>query len=166
MSELGINNPLFRAMARLGDLVVLIVLWLLCCLPVVTAGRPPWCNLAAYAGAAGFAGAECQRQRAVPGAVVRAAAQCGFGRAAGVGGGVQLGGVLLARFTYARGRDALANGLALALRSLPAFRDAEETESLCVNLRDPAGLHVDLWYAVYPDCDIITRAAVLSHYGG
>lgn len=75
-------------------------------------------------------------------------------------------GGLLARFTYARGRDALANGLALALRSLPAFRDAEETESLCVNLRDPAGLHVDLWYAVYPDCDIITRAAVLSHYGG
>ena len=65
------------------------------------------------------------------------------------------GFALLARFTYARGRDALANGLALALRSLPAFRDAEETESLCVNLRDPTGLHVDLWYTVYPDRDII-----------
>lgn len=64
------------------------------------------------------------------------------------------GFALLARFTYARGRDALANGLALALRSLPAFRDAEETESLCVNLRDPTGLHVDLWYTVYPDRDI------------
>jgi len=65
------------------------------------------------------------------------------------------GFALLARFTYARGRDALANGLALALLSLPAFRDAEETESLCVNLRDPTGLHVDLWYTVYPDRDII-----------
>lgn len=42
MSELGNNNPLFRAMARLGDLVVFSVLWLLCCLPVVTAGHPPW----------------------------------------------------------------------------------------------------------------------------
>ena len=31
MSELGNNNPLFRAMARLGNLVVFSVLWLLCC---------------------------------------------------------------------------------------------------------------------------------------
>ena len=52
-----------------------------------------------------------------------------------------------------------------SLPGLPAFRDAEGAESLCVTLRDPAGLHVDLWYAVYPDCDIITRAAVLSNHG-
>ena len=46
MSELENNNPLFRAMARLGDLVVFSVLWLLCCLPVVTAGAS---TLALYA---------------------------------------------------------------------------------------------------------------------
>ena len=47
MSELGNNNPLFRAM---GDLVVFSVLWLLCCLPVVTAGAS---TLALYAVACG-----------------------------------------------------------------------------------------------------------------
>ena len=43
-------------------------------------GRPPWRNLAAHAGAAGFAGGGCQRWRAVPGAVGRAAdpARCGW----------------------------------------------------------------------------------------
>ena len=46
MSELGNNNPLFRAMARLGDLVVFSVLWLL----VVTAGAS---TLALYAVACG-----------------------------------------------------------------------------------------------------------------
>ena len=49
MSELGNNNPLFRAMARLGNLVVFSVLWLLC-LPVVTAGAS---TLALYAVACG-----------------------------------------------------------------------------------------------------------------
>ena len=95
MSELENNNPLFRAMARLGDLVVFSVLWLLCCLPVVTAGASTLAqripegvqtgletgrrNLAAHAGAAGFAGVGCQRRRAVPGAVGRAVdpARCG-----------------------------------------------------------------------------------------
>ena len=46
-------------------------------LPVARRGRPPWRNLAAHAGAAGFAGVGCQRRRAVPGAVGRAAARCG-----------------------------------------------------------------------------------------
>lgn len=32
------DNPVFRFFGRLGDLVGLNVLWLLCCLPVVTAG--------------------------------------------------------------------------------------------------------------------------------
>ena len=50
MSELGNNNPLFRAMAQPGDLVVFSVLWLLCCLPVVTAGAS---TLALYAVACG-----------------------------------------------------------------------------------------------------------------
>ncbi len=50
MSELGNNNLLFRAMAQLGNLVVFSVLWLLCCLPVVTAGAS---TLALYAVACG-----------------------------------------------------------------------------------------------------------------
>ena len=50
MSELGNNNPLFRAMARLGNLVVFSVLWLLCCLPGGTGGGGP---LALYAVACG-----------------------------------------------------------------------------------------------------------------
>lgn len=50
MSELGKNNSLFRAMARLRNLVVFSVLWLLCCLPVVTAGAS---TLALYAVACG-----------------------------------------------------------------------------------------------------------------
>lgn len=42
-------------------------------------GCPPWRNLAAHAGAAGFAGGGCQRRRTVPGAVGRVAdpARCG-----------------------------------------------------------------------------------------
>lgn len=38
MPRLKIDNPFFRFMGRLGDLVVLNLLWTLCCLPVVTAG--------------------------------------------------------------------------------------------------------------------------------
>ena len=34
----SIDNPFFRLMGAIGDLVVLNILWLLCCLPVVTAG--------------------------------------------------------------------------------------------------------------------------------
>ena len=32
------DSPFFRLMGAIGDLVVLNILWLLCCLPVVTAG--------------------------------------------------------------------------------------------------------------------------------
>lgn len=35
---LNIDNPVFAFMGRLGDLVVLNILWLLCCIPVITAG--------------------------------------------------------------------------------------------------------------------------------
>lgn len=52
-----------------------------------------------------------------------------------------------------------------ALPDLPAFRDADGAESLCITLQDAAGLQVDLWYAVYDDCDLITRAAVLTNTG-
>lgn len=38
MKKLDIDNWFFRAMALVGDWVVLSVLWLVCCLPVVTAG--------------------------------------------------------------------------------------------------------------------------------
>ena len=38
MPKLKIDNPFFRFMGKLGDLVILSVLWLLCCLPVVTIG--------------------------------------------------------------------------------------------------------------------------------
>ena len=48
------------------------------------------------------------------------------------------------------------------LPALPAFRDGG-AESLCITLRDAAGLQAELWYAVYADCDVITRAVVLTN---
>lgn len=48
---------------------------------------------------------------------------------------------------------------------LPAFRSAACAQSLCVRLRDEAGLEVALWYSVYADCDVITRAAVYQNTG-
>ena len=50
-----------------------------------------------------------------------------------------------------------------ALPNLPAFRDADGAESLCITLQDAAGLQAELWYAVYDDSDLITRAAVLTN---
>lgn len=38
MPKLNINSPFFQFMSRLGDLVLLNLTWLLCCLPVVTIG--------------------------------------------------------------------------------------------------------------------------------
>ena len=38
MPKLNLDNPLFRAMGKLGDLFLLNLLWMLCCLPVVTVG--------------------------------------------------------------------------------------------------------------------------------
>lgn len=52
-----------------------------------------------------------------------------------------------------------------SLPGLPAFRQDANAESLCITLRDAAGLQVELWYAVYPDCDLIARAAVLTNTG-
>ena len=52
-----------------------------------------------------------------------------------------------------------------ALPGLPAFRASEQAQSLRVTLRDAGGLSVELWYAVYDDCDVITRAAVLTNAG-
>ena len=53
-----------------------------------------------------------------------------------------------------------------ALPGLPAFRASDEAESLCITLRDAAGLETALWYAVYTDCDVITRAVVFTNRGG
>lgn len=150
MSKLDINNPFFRVMARLGDLVVLSVLWLLCCLPVVTAGAS---TLALYAVACKMAAGQevtprkeflkafkrdwkqatatwlpmlvllallvldvsVSAQFPAPwGGLLRGAALVGLLVWAAA---FSWGFALLARFTYARGRDALANGLALALRN-------------------------------------------------
>ena len=38
MKKTNIDSPFYRAMGRIGDLVFANVLWLVCCLPVVTAG--------------------------------------------------------------------------------------------------------------------------------
>ena len=38
MTNLNINNPFFRFMGKLGDLILLNLVWLLCCIPVVTVG--------------------------------------------------------------------------------------------------------------------------------
>lgn len=38
MAKLKIDNPFFQWMGKLGDVVMLNLLWLLCCLPVVTLG--------------------------------------------------------------------------------------------------------------------------------
>ncbi len=38
MPKLNIDNPFFRFMGRLGDLVMLNLIWLVCCLPILTAG--------------------------------------------------------------------------------------------------------------------------------
>ena len=52
-----------------------------------------------------------------------------------------------------------------SLPGMPAFRDGTGAETLTVILKDAAGLEVKLLYAVYPDCDLITRAAVLTNTG-
>jgi len=38
MQKFKIDNPFFSLMDKIGDLVILNILWLVCCLPVITAG--------------------------------------------------------------------------------------------------------------------------------
>lgn len=38
MPKLNLDNPVFRTMGWLGDIVLLNLLWVVCCIPVVTAG--------------------------------------------------------------------------------------------------------------------------------
>lgn len=38
MKKTSIDTPFYRTMSRIGDLVFVNVLWLLCCLPIITAG--------------------------------------------------------------------------------------------------------------------------------
>ena len=52
-----------------------------------------------------------------------------------------------------------------SLPGLPAFRDGEGAETLRITLRDSLGLAVTLLYGVLPDCDLITRAAIVENTG-
>ena len=52
-----------------------------------------------------------------------------------------------------------------ALPGLPAFRDGEGAETLRITLQDPMGLAVTLLYGVLSDCDLITRAAIVTNTG-
>ena len=38
MKKANIDSPFYRTMGRIGDLVLANVLWLVCCLPILTAG--------------------------------------------------------------------------------------------------------------------------------
>src|SRR5665647_3665146 len=38
MQKIRIDNPFFSFMDKIGDLVILNILWIVCCLPVITAG--------------------------------------------------------------------------------------------------------------------------------
>ena len=38
MKKTNIDSPFYRTMGRIGDLMFANVLWLVCCLPIVTAG--------------------------------------------------------------------------------------------------------------------------------
>ena len=51
------------------------------------------------------------------------------------------------------------------LPGLPAFRDCPGAETLRITLQDTMGLRVTLLYGVLPDCDLITRAAVIENTG-
>ena len=150
MKKLDTDNWFFRAMGVVGDWAILSVLWLVCCLPIVTAGAS---TLALFAVAHKMAAGQSYttshdffrafkrdfRQATMTwlpmlAVFVFLAADWGFsaGMAAPWGGllrGVSLVGLavwvlaicwgfaLLARFTYARGGDALKNGLQLAVRA-------------------------------------------------
>lgn len=53
--------------------------------------------------------------------------------------------------------------------SLPVcllFGRMQTPRAFALRCGDAAGLQVELWYAVYPDCDLITRAAVLTNTAG
>lgn len=146
--KLNINNPFFRAMSLLADVAVLSVLWIVCSLPVVTAGAA---TLALYAVACKIAAGQEYRAvhdffralrrdfrqaTAVWLPMLAAGAALVFdlflaGRLPAPWGGLLTmlcvagglvwiaaagwGFALLARFAYARGRDAMKNGLVLAV---------------------------------------------------
>ena len=151
MKKLNIDNPFFHAMALIGDWVLLSVLWLVCCIPVVTAGAS---TLALFAVANKMAAGQDYFVRRdftkafkrdfrqatavwlpMLGVRVLLVLDGWFGGRIPAPWGGLLRGVavvaalvwvlaltwglaLLARFTYAKGGDALKNGLVLALRDL------------------------------------------------
>ena len=71
-------------------------------------------------------------------------------------------GVIAADLRFA-GAEAIPGKYSLP--GLPAFRDGEGAETLRVTLRDDLGLTVTLLYGVLPDCDLITRAAIVENTG-
>ena len=93
MKKLNIDNWFFRTMALIGDWVMLSVLWVIGCLPVVTAGAA---TLSVFAVA--------HKMAAVAATLVWVLS-------------FSWGLALLARFTYRKSADALKNGLVLALRT-------------------------------------------------
>ncbi len=145
--KLKIDNPFFRAMSVLADVILLSVLWLVCSLPVVTAGAA---TLALYAVACKIAAGQSygvfrdffralrrdfRQATAVWLPMLAAGAALAFDlllarRLGAPWGGLLLalcvagglvwiaamgwGFALLARFAYARGRDAMKNGVVLA----------------------------------------------------
>lgn len=153
MKKLDIDNWFFRLMAHIGDWVVLSVLWLVCCLPVVTAGAS---TLAMFAVANKMAAGQDYfvrqdffkafkrdfRQATATWlpmlliAVLLVLDGWFGGRIPAPWGGLLRGVAvvaalvwvlaltwglaLLARFTYAKGGDALKNGLVLAVRDMKA----------------------------------------------
>ena len=42
MKKTNIDSPFYRTMGKIGDLLFANLLWLVCCLPIVTAEPPPW----------------------------------------------------------------------------------------------------------------------------
>ena len=132
----SIDNPFFRLMGAIGDLVVLNILWLLCCLPVVTAGASTLALFAIvhkiaagedYRTAAGFFNAFRRdfKQATALWLVVLAAgiaALAGLRAASALLAGVCCCGcwglALLARFTYRHGLLALLDGARMTVANL------------------------------------------------
>lgn len=150
MKKLDANNPFFRLMSLLGDLALLSAAWLVCCLPVVTAGAATlallsvackmaagdkacrvlhdffralrrdfwqatalWLPMLLAAGLLVFDFLYARDTARVPGGILTALSVAGMLLWLAAFG---WGFALLARYTYARGRDALRNGMALAIR--------------------------------------------------
>ena len=50
-----------------------------------------------------------------------------------------------------------------ALDSLPSARPDTNSQTLVLHLYDPSQVYVDLYYTIYPSCDVLTRHAVVTN---